>query len=618
MDDHSISALIACSGLDISCEHEKELAGYASQLFSVLRPGLYKPGSTLKDSDQAPEAIQRIFARTQTIDELNLADVPPTHHFTAPFNIDSPDAARKAQGQPGLPQCPDRAGENNIPQGKGQSLENSYQNQINRLQKPGRNKSNPVDLSAYGIAELGRLMARRKLSAVELTQACLDRIQQQDHQFNTFINVFKDQALAQAEKAQADMDKNRAKSPLHGIPFGLKDLYMVKDHPFTLGSRLFDGRIAHQDSTVARRLISAGAILLGKQNMNPLAYGPYAQEPGYDYGPVFNPHDPARISGGSSGGSGAAVAAGFCPFSIGSDTGGSVRIPACWCGVPALKPTYGRISRFGMHPLSWSLDHPGPMARKVEDLALIMNILSGHDPKDPSSARVPVPDFAAGLQRDIKGLKIGLPREYWDLPMDPKVRGQAEMSLELLEDMGAQTIELSWPMMAYAENISNIILLAEASSCNEALVKSRGEQLLPGLRLRLEAGLLLPAADYLRALKARTLLMNQTNKLFEQVDLIAGPTMPVTATRPGQASVDAGDRSIGVVRAMTQFNEVFNLTGHPALTLPCTASTQELPMGFQLISRHFDEALVLAVGHRLESALALCNGKSETNKPNYR
>jgi aspartyl-tRNA(Asn)/glutamyl-tRNA(Gln) amidotransferase subunit A len=458
------------------------------------------------------------------------------------------------------------------------------------------------DLCFLGIKRLADLLGTGEISPVELTRACLDRIEAHDARINSFINVFRDEALALARAAEQEIFKGAYRGPLHGIPFGLKDLFMVQGQPLTLGSRLFQENMAARDSTVALRLRQAGAILLGKQNMNPLAYGPFAAEPGYDFGHTFNPWDVSRITGGSSGGSAAAVAAGFCPFSVGSDTGGSVRIPATWCGIVAMKPTYGRISRHGVQALAWSLDHPGPLTRRVEDCALVLQALSGRDALDPSSAGKSVPSFADVLNRDIKGLRIGLPIEYWQLPADPEVKYWAEKAVKVLENLGAETVELSWPMLAYAENTSNIILLAEASSAYEQLVKERGREMWPALRLRLEAGLLVSAADYLRAQKARTLLMAETGRLFEKADLLVGPAMPVTASRPGQAVVQAGDRELGVVRAMTQYNEVFNLTGHPALSLPCGFSESGLPMGLQLVGRPFEEALVLQAAQAFEAA----------------
>lgn len=453
-----------------------------------------------------------------------------------------------------------------------------------------------------GVKELADLLSRGEISPIELVTACLDRIEAHDGKVNSFITLFRNDALSKARKAEQEILRGAYSGPLHGIPFGLKDLFMVQGKRFTLGSKLFHENTSTIDSTVAIRLQQAGAILLGKQNMNPLAYGPFATEPGYDYGHTFTPWDLNRISGGSSGGSGAAVAAGFCPFSVGTDTGGSLRIPAAWCGAVALKPTYGRISRHGMQALAWSLDHPGPLARRAEDCAIVTQALSGYDTQDSSSAKMPIPNFSTPLNRDIKGLRIGLPVEYWKLPMDSEVRYWVENAVKVLKELGGEIVEPPWPMLAYAENTSNIILLSEASSAYEEIVKRDGRSLLPALRLRLEAGLLVSAADYLRAQKARTLLVADTKRLFEKVDLIVGPTMPVTASLPGQALVTVNKEQFGVVRAMTQFNEVFNLTGNPALTLPCGFSKVGLPIGFQIVGRPFEEPLILHVAQAFEEA----------------
>jgi aspartyl-tRNA(Asn)/glutamyl-tRNA(Gln) amidotransferase subunit A len=468
------------------------------------------------------------------------------------------------------------------------------------------------ELCFLGVKDLAALLSRGEISPVELVGACLDRIDAHDGRVNSFITLFRDDALSEAHKAEQDILRGAYRGPLHGIPFGLKDLFMVRGRRFTLGSKLFHENTSTIDSTVASRLQKAGAILLGKQNMNPLAYGPFATEPGYDYGHTFTPWDLDRISGGSSGGSGAAVAAGFCPFSVGTDTGGSLRIPAAWCAAVALKPTYGRISRYGVQALAWSLDHPGPLTRRVDDCAIVMQALSGYDSRDPSCANVPVPDFSKPLNRDIeidididieiKGLRVGLPVEYWKLPMDSEVRYWVEKAVTVLKELGAEIVEPAWPMLAYAENTSNIVLLCEASSAYEEIVKRDGQSLLPALRLRLQAGLLIPAADYLRAQKARALLVDETKKLFENIDLIVGPTMPVTASLPGQTEVSVDEEQIGVVRAMTQFNEVFNLTGNPAMTLPCGFTEAGLPVGLQIVGRHFQEPLVLHVARAFEEA----------------
>ena len=459
-----------------------------------------------------------------------------------------------------------------------------------------------MELCYMGVKGLAGLLRRGEISPVELVTSCLDRIDAHDGKINSFITLFRDDALSEARKAEQEILRGAYRGPLHGIPFGLKDLFMVRGKRFTIGSKLFHENTSTIDSTVTIRLHQAGAILLGKQNMNPLAYGPFATEPGYDYGHTFTPWDLSRISGGSSGGSGAAVAAGFCPFSVGTDTGGSLRIPAAWCGAVALKPTYGRISRHGMQALAWSLDHPGPLTRRAEDCAIVMQTLSGYDTQDPSSAKMPVPDFSAPLNRDLNGLRIGLPVEYWKLPMDSEVRYGVENAVKVLKDLGGEIVEPPWPMLAYAENTSNIILLSEASSAYEEIVKRDGGSLLPALRLRLEAGLLISAADYIKAQKARTLLVADTKQLFEKVDLIVGPAMPVIASFPGQALVTVDKEPIGVVRAMTQFNEVFNLTGNPALVLPCGFTKVGLPIGFQMVGRPFEERLILQVARAFEEA----------------
>jgi aspartyl-tRNA(Asn)/glutamyl-tRNA(Gln) amidotransferase subunit A len=349
------------------------------------------------------------------------------------------------------------------------------------------------------------------------------------------------------------------------------------------------------------RLKQAGAILIGKANLNPLAYGAIAKEGDFDYGHMHNPWDPACVSGGSSGGSGSATAAGECAFALGSDTGGSVRIPSCLCGIVGLKPTYGRLSRRGLSTLSWSLDHPGPMTRSVEDCALVMNAIAGFDPQDPSSAQEPVPDYTKALGQGAKGLRIGVPREFFEVPVDPQVREIVEKAIRKLEELGASVEEVSWPLYHYYESISSPILLSEGAAAYRELVTEKGARLYEPLRLRLETGLFISAADYLQAQQARLRFNQESRALMRQVDLLAGPTTPITATKIGVTDVEIGGKTVGVIAAHTQYLSSFNLNGLPALTLPC-GFAEGLPVGLQLAGRAFEEGTLLRVARAYEQA----------------
>jgi aspartyl-tRNA(Asn)/glutamyl-tRNA(Gln) amidotransferase subunit A len=460
---------------------------------------------------------------------------------------------------------------------------------------------NNTELCFLSVAQLSKLIHSREISPVELVEATLARIRTLEPTLNSFITVLSEEALQGARRAEKEILEGRSLGPLHGIPMTAKDLFSARGVRNTLGSRVFDSSVAAEDSTVIARLKDAGAILIGKTNMNPLAYGAIAKEGAFDYGHMHNPWDPTRVSGGSSGGSGSATASGECGFALGSDTGGSVRIPCSLCGIVGLKPTYGRLSRHGMATLSWSLDSPGPMTRTVEDNALVMNAIAGFDPRDPSSSEVPVPDYTKGLTGDLKGLRIGVPMQYFEVPVDPQVKQAVLQAVEKLRSLGASVQEVSWPLYHYYESISSVILLSEGAAAHRELVCAKGAGLYEPLRMRLETGLFVSAPDYIRAQQARVLFNRQCHELFDTVDLLVGPTTPITATRIGASDVKVGETTMGVIALHTQYTSAFNLNGLPALTLPCGFS-DGLPVGLQIVGRAFEEGTVLRAAGAYEKA----------------
>ncbi len=431
-------------------------------------------------------------------------------------------------------------------------------------------------------------------------EAHLAQIDALEPVLNSFITLLPDQAMAAARRAEQEIQAGRYRGPLQGIPLGLKDLYYVKGVRNTSGSRTLDDFYPGFDCTIATKFREAGAVLLGKLNMHQFAYGPTGENP--DYGHMHNPWNPELIAGGSSGGSGSAVASGQCTLTMGSDTGGSIRIPSALCGLVGLKPTYGRLSRHGLTPLSWSLDHPGPMARTVEDCALVMNAVAGYDHNDPASANFDVPDFTRALTGDIAGLRVGVPKEYFEAPLDPQVERAVRKAVEVLAGLGATVTEVSWPMFQQSGAISTTILMAEAAAYHANLVRTRGVQLSPPVRLRLEAGLFISAADYLQAQRARSLFCRQSLDLLREVDVLAGPTEPITAHRIGDTKAQVGDTVMGSIPALTQYTRGFNLNGFPAITVPCGFSEDGLPIGLQLAGRLFDEETVLRAAHAYEQA----------------
>ena len=448
--------------------------------------------------------------------------------------------------------------------------------------------------------QLSRLYQAREVSPVEVVDAHLARINATEPALNSFITLLPEAAQTAARRAETEIQAGKRRGPLHGIPVGLKDLYNTAGVRTTSGSRIFDNFVPQEDCTVAARLLRAGAILLGKLNMHPLAYGPTGENS--DYGHMHNPWDPEVVAGGSSGGSGSAVAAGQCTIATGSDTGGSIRIPAALCGIVGFKPTYGLVSKHGLTPLSWSLDHPGPMTRTVEDAALAMDAIAGHDPRDPASARADIPDYAAGLTGDVRGLRVGVPKEYFEAPLDPQVEQAVRTALDALRDLGAVVTEVSFPMFTQSDPISTAIIMTEAAAYYRDLLATDADRIYPQVRLRLEAGLFISAANYLRAQQARSMFNDQARRLLEQVDLLAGPTEPVTAPKLLANHVQAGGRTVGTVTALTQYTRAYNITGFPAVSVPCGFSESGLPIGLQLAGRPFDDVTVLRAAHTYEQA----------------
>ena len=457
-----------------------------------------------------------------------------------------------------------------------------------------------LEICYMSAGDLSKLVQNKEISPVEIIEAHLTRIDATEPVLNSFITLLADEARGAALQAEKDIQTGRYKGPLHGIPVALKDLYNTGGVRTTSGSRIFDNFIPTEDCTVAAKFQQAGAILVGKLNMHPFAYGPTGEN--LDYGHMHNPWNPDMVTGGSSGGSGSAAAAGQCTITTGSDTGGSIRIPAALCGIVGLKPTYGLVSRHGLTALSWSLDHPGPMTRTVEDAAITMNVIAGHDPKDVASAKVDIPDYTSALTGDIKGLRIGIVKEYFETPLDPQVRKAVMDAIGLLESMGAEVKEVSYPMFNQSQAISSTVLMSEATAYHRDLLEKDGHQIYEPVRQRLEAGLFISAAEYLRAQQARTIFDNQGRRLLDDVDLLAGPTEPVTAPRIMASKVMAGEQEVGVVGALTQYTRPYNINGFPAISVPCGFSDENMPIGLQLAGKPFDELTVLRAAHAYEQA----------------
>ncbi len=449
-------------------------------------------------------------------------------------------------------------------------------------------------------AELGGLIQQKQVSPVEVVEAHLQRIEALEPKLNSFITLLPDEARAAARRAEKEVQEGTYRGPLHGIPLGLKDVYHTRGIPTTFGSQVFDSYKPREDSTTVAKLSEAGAITLGKLNLHTLEFGSTGEND--YYGDMHNPWDVTRHTGGSSGGSGSAVAARVCTIATGSDSGGSIRMPAGLCGIVGLKTTFGRLSRHGLMGLSPTMDHHGPMTRTVQDCALMLQVMAGHDPKDPRSAKISVPDYTKALTGNIKNLRVGLVKEFFEVPVDPEVKQTVQAALGVMESLGARVEEVSWPMFHYSYAISTAILLADVAESLKKLVQQHGPKVGKAVQSRIESGFFVPVTKYIQAQRARALLDQECYDLLKQVDILAGPTLPITAPTIGEKKVQVGDTRMLTVAALVTYTRAHNLTGLPAITVPCGFSASGLPIGLQLAGRAFDEETVLRVAHAYEQA----------------
>ena len=403
--------------------------------------------------------------------------------------------------------------------------------------------------------------------------------------------------MASARLAEAEITAGRWRGPMHGVPYGLKDIIDAAGYPSTAHSRILLDNVAKADATVTRKLRAAGGVLMGKLSTPEFALG----GPSFDlpFPPARTPWTPDHHPGGSSSGSGAARAAGFVPVALGTDTGGSVRNPASMCGIVGMKATYGRVSRAGVIPLSFSLDHVGPMTRTVEDNALLLNIIAGHDPADPASARIPALDFAKDLKRGVKGLKIGIVRHFHvrDLPAEADMSQSIEDACKLLTELGAEVREITLPPLGDYSACNRTILVAEAYAIHERWLQERPEDYGALTRERLLAGAFLRAVDYVQALRTRVMLTRETNDAMRAVDaLICASSMQVACRIDDAAAVAA--------TYARQARTPFNLTGLPAMSVPTGFSKAGLPLAMQIVAKPFDEAGIYRIAYAYEQASA--------------
>jgi aspartyl-tRNA(Asn)/glutamyl-tRNA(Gln) amidotransferase subunit A len=451
--------------------------------------------------------------------------------------------------------------------------------------------------------EQGALIRQKKLSPVELTDAYLARIESLNARTNAFITVTAEVARRQAAEAEREIARGRYRGPLHGIPYAPKDILATRGIRTTNGSKVTATVVPDHESTITDRLARAGAILAGKLNLLEFAMGSGVVS---GFGPARNPWDLSRSPAGSSSGSGTALAAAMVPLSIGTDTGGSIRGPANFCGIVGLKQTYGRVSRHGVTTLAWSLDHAGPMTRTVADAALMLQAIAGRDPADPSTTDDPVPDYTQALTGDIRGVRIGRPARFFVDGLAPEVDRAYRAALKTLQGLGATLVDVDVPHAEYATNAGWIIAMAEAAAFHEQRLKTSPELFDPIVRERLDAARFYSATDYIKAQRVRTLLLQEMAVVFSLCDVMAVPAgnvLPGVLEPPETAGTDVkpGSKPARFRGGMTFLG---NMTGLPALVLPCGFSSGPpvLPIGLQLYGRAFDEPALFRVGHAYEQA----------------
>jgi len=474
-----------------------------------------------------------------------------------------------------------------------------------------------MELPFLSIGEASRLIKKGEISPVDLTESVLGRISRLDEELNTYITVMGEKAMDAARTAEKEIASGSYRGPLHGIPIGLKDIFVMKGVPATCGSKMLENFLPPYDATVTKKILGAGAIVVGKNNMDEFAMGS-STESSY-FGPTKNPWDVERVPGGSSGGSAAATAASLCLGSIGTDTGGSIRQPASFCGVVGMKPTYGRVSRFGMIAFASSLDQAGPITKTVEDTAIILNAISGHDPMDSTCVNTQAPDYTLSLRDDIKGVKVGVPREYFIPGMDREVEEAAKKAIALVEGLGGEIVEISLPHTEYAVVTYYIIAPSEASSnlarydgvkygyrtanaetLRDMYFRTRAEGFGSEVKRRIMLGTYALSAGYydayyLKAQRVRTLIKKDFDDAFRKVDVIMAPTAPEVAFRLGEKTGDPIKMYLSDVLTIP-----CNIAGLPGISVPCGFSSEGLPIGIQVLGKPFDEGSVIHLAHAYE------------------
>jgi aspartyl-tRNA(Asn)/glutamyl-tRNA(Gln) amidotransferase subunit A len=465
-----------------------------------------------------------------------------------------------------------------------------------------RSRKPAADPALMTLAEAAAAIRARQMSAVEATKAALARIERWQPRLNCFIGLDAEGALKQAAARDAELARGHVRGALHGVPLAHKDMFYRAGRVSTCGSKILRDWRATTTATVLERLDAAGAVDLGTLNMSEFAAGPTGHNE--HFGHCRNPFNPAHITGGSSSGSGASVAARLVYGALGSDTGGSIRLPAACNGVVGLKPTYGRVSRYGALARAWSLDHVGPLTRTAEDCALMMQAIAGHDPNDGAVSHAPVPDFAAGLAGGIKGLRVGVVVEADGAPVDAEVRGALDASLDVLRSLGAETVPVRLAHLQEWYYFADTISKCEGAAIHGPWLRERPQDYSGHVRTRLEAGLVLPATRYLEALSARGRHVAEfLDTVMAKIDVLHCPAIPLPIPTIAETDLEGtGEAVLAQVGRITAYTRPFNFLGIPTISVPCGFTRNGLPVAFQVAARPFAEPLVLRVAHAYQTA----------------
>ncbi|MBI2203266.1 MAG: amidase [Candidatus Rokubacteria bacterium] len=456
-------------------------------------------------------------------------------------------------------------------------------------------------MTDWTLASVAEAIRTRRVSPVEVVRACLERIERLDATLRAFITVDREGALREAAGLEAEVMAGRLRGPLHGVPLAYKDLCFIRGLPTSCGTRTPEYFSDRDEATTVVRLRAAGAVTLGKLNMTELALGPFGEND--HHGDAQNPWKPGHVAGGSSSGSGVAVAAGFVVGALGTDTGGSIRLPAACCGIVGLKPTYGRVSRAGVMPLSWSLDHIGPMTRTVRDAALMLAVIAGRDARDATTSHRSVPDYATVTARPPSPLIIGVPENYYFDRIDDEVAEAVDAAARVLASLGMKVEPLRVPDPEVMSSVANILARSESAAIHARVMRDRPHELQPQVRERIEPGFQISAFDYLQAARLRARLARGfIGEVFGAVDVVVAPTIPEPPPTLEEARRGTAAERIARMGRFSRLTRPFNGLGLPALSVPCGFSGDGRPIAFQLVGRPFAEATLLRLAHAYEEA----------------